>query len=77
MSRLAHSNEHGLLSLDRLNLPRSRCIQFPEFGHRLAVDGFECLDLLQNRPVPSLCAYRWDGESELNDEKFVTVDARD
>jgi len=25
----------------------------------------------------SLCAYRWDGERELDDEKFVTVDARD
>ena len=25
----------------------------------------------------SLCAYRWDGERELDDEKFVAVDARD
>jgi hypothetical protein len=24
----------------------------------------------------SLCAYRWDGETELNDKKFVWVDAR-
>ena len=24
----------------------------------------------------SLCAYRWDGETELNNEKFVWVDAR-
>jgi len=23
----------------------------------------------------SLCAYRWDGEKEINDEKFVTVNA--
>ena len=25
----------------------------------------------------SLCAYRWDGERELDDEKFVAVNARD
>jgi hypothetical protein len=25
----------------------------------------------------SLCAYRWDGERELDDEKFAAVDARD
>jgi hypothetical protein len=24
----------------------------------------------------SLCAYRWDGEKEIDDDKFVTVDAR-
>ena len=25
----------------------------------------------------SLCAYQWDGERELRDEKFVRVDARE